>query len=167
MSRTIGVLQVHSCPTAVTTRLEWSLSSLVGVTLRCKWQEQPFEPGQMRTSIEWVADAGTVTKIASTLRGFEDCRFEVWQAGEKGKDSIRYLHTPSLGLFYTLTDAAGNSMVGEDRIRYALGVADGDVRLLEAEIDKALGLQWEKELEPYRECRVREQLPAQNLVSGG
>lgn len=167
MSRTIGVLQVHSCPIALTARLEWSLSSLVGVTLRCKWQEQPFEPGQMRTSIEWVADAGIVTKIASTLRGFEDCRFEVWQAGEKGKDSIRYLHTPNLGLFYTLTDAAGNAMVGEDRIRYALGVADGDVTLLEHELDRALGNAWERELEPYRECRTAEPLPAQNLVSGG
>jgi hypothetical protein len=49
-----------------------------------------------------------------------------------------------------LTDAAGNAMVGEDRIRYAIEMARGDGTELEHELSLALGIAWDDELEPYR-----------------
>jgi hypothetical protein len=60
------------------------------------------------------------------------------------------VHTPSLGIFFTVTDSAGNAMVGEDRIRYAIDMANGDATDLEHELSLALGTAWDDELEPFR-----------------
>jgi hypothetical protein len=49
-----------------------------------------------------------------------------------------------------MTDAAGNAMVGEDRIRYAIDMANGDATELEHELSRALGTAWDDELEPFR-----------------
>jgi hypothetical protein len=69
-----------------------------------------------------------------------------------------------LGIFFTLTDAAGNSMVGEDRIRYAMDVAAGDVDELERELSLALGTAWDDELEPYRHTSSATVTPIAKVV---
>jgi hypothetical protein len=76
------------------------------------------------------------------------------------------VHTPDLGIFFTLTDAAGNAMVGEDRVRYAIDMANGDTTELLNELSLALGTAWDDELEPYRRS-VSQQLPVARQARTG
>jgi hypothetical protein len=76
------------------------------------------------------------------------------------------VHTPSHGIFFTLTDAAGNAMVGEDRVRYAIEMARGDATELQHELSLALGTAWDDEIEPYRRA-AENQMNSQRRVRAG
>jgi hypothetical protein len=60
------------------------------------------------------------------------------------------MHTPDLGIYYAQTDGVGNIVVPEDRIRYALDIAQGDADEIAKELRLALGSAWDEELEPFR-----------------
>lgn len=149
-----GVIHIHSCPVALAPNVEWTLVHVLGPEFRLTWSDQPAEPGTVRASVEWVGVSGSASRCASALRGWEQTRFEIWEATASHRDGVRYAHTPTLGIFFTLTDAAGNAVVGEDRIRYAVDVAAGDVAELEHELSLALGTAWDDELEPYRSTAI-------------
>ncbi|MDF2921036.1 MAG: hypothetical protein K0S70_5254 [Microbacterium sp.] len=68
------------------------------------------------------------------------------------------MHTPGLGIHYAQTDAAGNVVIGEDRVRYAMEVAAGDAFELKRELDVALGSAWDEELEPFRHAGDDQQI---------
>ena len=164
MSDARGVIQVHSCPPALAQHVAWTLSSALSVPVRPLWSDQPAESGLVRTEIEWTGEPGSAARIASAMLGWSDLRFEITEDTATGRDGVRYVHTPSLGIFYTLIDAAGNAMVNEDRVHYAIGIADGDISELERELRLALGTAWDDELEPYRAARFAEILPLQRGV---
>jgi hypothetical protein len=84
------------------------------------------------------------------LRGWEHLRFEVSEDPAPGSDGSRWMHTPELGVFYAQTDSAGNMVIPEDRVRYAMEVAGLDARELHRELRLALGQAWDDELEPFR-----------------
>ena len=63
---------------------------------------------------------------------------------------MRYMHTPDLGVFAAVVDAVGNIVVPEDRVRYAVEVADGDAQEIGRELRLALGQAWDDALEPFR-----------------
>jgi hypothetical protein len=65
-------------------------------------------------------------------------------------DGGRWLHTPDLGIHYAQTDSAGNVVISEDRVRYAMEIAAGDARELQRELGVALGQAWDDELEIFR-----------------
>jgi hypothetical protein len=84
------------------------------------------------------------------MRGWEHLRYEVTEDPTPRSDGGRWLHTPSLGIHYAQTDAAGNVVVGEDRIRYAMEIAGSNTLELHRELRLALGQAWDDELEPFR-----------------
>ncbi|WP_022880926.1 DUF3145 domain-containing protein [Gryllotalpicola ginsengisoli] len=145
-----GVLFVHSSPRALCPHLEWATGRVLGRAVNFDWTEQPVLPGTQRTEFYWEADAGTGAALASALRGWEDVRFEVTQDPTAQTDGARYLHTPALGIHYAQTDTAGNVVVPEDRMRYAMEVAGADPVALHRELRLALGQAWDDELEPFR-----------------
>ena len=159
MSDAHGVIQIHSCPPALAQHVAWTLSSALAVPVRPFWSEQPAESGTVRAEVEWSGEHGTAARIASAMLGWADLRFEITEDTATGRDGVRYVHTPSLGIFYTLIDAAGNAMVNEDRVRYAMGIADGDITELERELRLALGTAWDDELEPYRAAQFADVVP--------
>ena len=159
MSDAHGVIQVHSCPPALAQHVAWTLSSALGEPVRPVWAEQTAEPGMVRCELDWTGAPGTAARLASAMLGWEDLRFEITEDTATGRDGVRYAHTPSLGIFYTLIDAAGNAMINEDRVRYAMGIADGDIDELHRELRLALGTAWDDELETYREARFAEVVP--------
>ena len=159
MSDAHGVIHIHSCPPALAQHVAWTLSSALGVPVRPVWSEQPFNPGTVRTSFNWDGESGTAARLSSAMLGWNEVRFEITEDTAHGRDGVRYVHTPALGIFFTLIDSAGNSMVGEDRISYAIGVAAGDANELERELRLALGTAWEEELEPYRSAGFAEVVP--------
>jgi len=114
------------------------------------WTDQPVQPGTRRAEFYWDGPIGTGSAIATAIRGWEHLRFEVSEDPTPGNDGGRWLHTPDLGIHYAQTDSAGNIVIGEDRIRYAMELAAGSIAELQRELDVALGAAWDEELEPFR-----------------
>jgi len=150
MQHTRGVLFVHSAPRALTPHVEWATGKALGVAVNFTWHDQPVLPGSLRTEFAWEGPVGTGAHIASALRGWEHLRFEVTEEASPGVDGGRFMHTPDLGVFYVHIDAAGNSVIQEERISYALEVAAGDAAEISKELRLALGVAWDEELEPFR-----------------
>lgn len=148
--RSRGVLFVHSAPRALCPHIEWAAGSALGQAVNFDWSEQPILKGAQRAEFYWEGPAGTAAALASSLQGWDHLRYEVTEDPSLGNDGARYMHTPSLGIFFGMTDQAGNLVVAEDRIRYAIEVAGNDAAELQRELRVALGAAWDDELEPFR-----------------
>ncbi len=122
----------------------------LGRAVNFDWIDQPTLPGAQRADFYWEGPAGTGAAIASALRGWEQLRYEVTEDAGNGTDGARWMHTPALGIFYAQTDTAGNVVVPEDRIRYAMEVAGASVLDLHRELRTALGQDWDDELDVFR-----------------
>jgi hypothetical protein len=138
---TRGVLFVHSAPTALCPHIEWAIGSVVDRRTDLQWIEQPAAPSMVRAELAWSGKAGT---------GAAHLRYEVTEEPSPGVDGGRWSHTPDLGIFHAVTDAHGNVMVSEDRIRYAYESGAGDPAAVYHELSLALGEAWDEELEPFR-----------------
>jgi len=100
--------------------------------------------------MEWMGPVGSGAALASALRGWEHLRYEVTEESTAESDGGRWMHTPDLGVFFAHTDTLGNVVVPEDRIRYALEVAQGNAEEITRELRVALGAAWDDELEAFR-----------------
>ena len=147
---TRGVLYVHSAPRALCPHIQWALESVARQRTELEWTQQNAEPGSVRAELEWSGPAGTGALLASALRTMGRLRFEVTENPCRGHDGARWSFTPDLGIFHATTDAVGNIMVSEDRIRYAYETAAGNPLLVINELSLALGEAWDEELEPFR-----------------
>ncbi len=145
-----GVIYVHSAPRALCPHLEWAVGRALGRAVNFEWDEQPVLPGARRAEFYWEGPVGTGAALSSAMHGWEHLRFEVTEDPTPRSDGGRWLHTPDLGIHYAQTDAAGNVVIGEDRIRYAMEIAAGDARELQRELGVALGQAWDDELEIFR-----------------
>jgi hypothetical protein len=114
------------------------------------WIDQPALKGAQRTDFFWEGPEGTGAAIASALRGWEHLRYEVTEDAGHGNDGARWMHTPDLGIFYAQTDALGNMVIPEDRVRYAMETAGVNALELHRELRLALGQAWDEELETFR-----------------
>ena len=149
---TRGVLYVHSAPRALCPHVEWAAESVLRARVSLDWAEQPVAPGLWRAECAWRGPQGTGALLASALRGWEHLRFEVTEEPSSGVDGGRWSYTPALGIFHAVTDAAGDVVVPENRIRAALEnarVGGGTADLLSS-LGLALGAAWDDELEPFR-----------------
>jgi len=145
-----GVIFIHSAPRALCPHLEWAVGRALGHGVSFEWSEQPVLTGARRAEFFWDGPVGTGAAIATAIRGWEHLRFEVAEDPTQRSDGGRWMHTPDLGIHYAQTDTAGNVVIGEDRLRYAMEVAAGDMFELQRELDVALGAAWDEELEPFR-----------------
>lgn len=145
-----GVILIHSAPRALCPHLEWAVGRALGRAVNFTWEDQPVLAGSRRTEFYWEGPVGTGAALATAMRGWEQLRFEVTEDPTPRSDGGRWLHTPDLGIHYAQTDTVGNIVIGEDRIRYAVELAHGDVDELERELQVALGVAWDEELEPFR-----------------
>ena len=145
-----GVLYVHSSPRALCPHVEWAAGRALGEAVNFDWADQPVLKGAQRAEFYWEGDRGTGAALASALRGWEHLRYEVTEDAGLGTDGGRWLHTPDLGIFYAQTDTAGNIVIPEDRVRYAIDVAGANAIELHRELRLALGQAWDDELEAFR-----------------
>ena len=145
-----GVLYVHSAPRALCPHIEWAAGRAIGRPVSFDWSEQPALTNAQRAEFAWEGDRGSAARIASALRGWEHLRFEVTEDAGLGTDGGRWMHAPDLGIFYAQTDVAGNMVVPEDRVRYAMEVAGSNALELHRELRLALGQAWDDELEAFR-----------------
>lgn len=145
-----GVVFIHSAPRALCPHLEWAVGRAIGRAVNFDWADQPVLEGSRRAEFYWDGPVGTGAALATAIRGWEHLRFEVTEDPTPRSDGGRWLHTPDLGIHYAQADAAGNIVIGEDRIRYAMEIAAGSAIELQRELDVALGSAWDEELEPFR-----------------
>ncbi|MGY4904879.1 DUF3145 domain-containing protein [Streptomyces sp. 900116325] len=147
---TRGVLYVHSAPRALCPHVEWAVAGVLGARVELDWIRQPAAPGTWRSEFSWKGAAGTASKLASTLRGWDLLRFEVTAEPCATAEGERYSSTPELGIFHAVTGMHGDILVPEDRLRAALARSVSGETDLEAEIAKLLGKPWDDELESFR-----------------
>ncbi|MCU1424716.1 MAG: hypothetical protein JWM51_1007 [Microbacteriaceae bacterium] len=145
-----GVLYVHSAPRALCPHIEWAAGRAIDRAVNFRWADQPALKGVQRTEFFWEGPRGTGAAIASALRGWEHLRYEVTEDATPGSDGGRWMHTPDLGIFFAQTDTAGNIVIPEDRLRYAMEVAGSNALELHRELRLALGQAWDDELEAFR-----------------
>ena len=145
-----GVLLVHSAPRALCPHVEWAAGRALDRAVNFRWAPQPVMKGAQRTEFYWEGPQGTGAAIASALRGWEHLRYEVTEDPSPGGDGGRWMHTPDLGIFFAQTDSAGNVVIPEDRLRYAMEIAGSNALELHRELRLALGQAWDDELEAFR-----------------
>jgi hypothetical protein len=145
-----GVLYVHSAPRALCPHVEWAVGHALGRSMTLEWEDQPLLEGAQRAEYLWEGSQGMGAQIASGLRGWEYLRYEVTEDAGSGTDGGRWMYTPGLGIFHGQVDTAGNLVVSEDRIRRALSTGRADSIELYREFGRALGQEWDEELEPFR-----------------
>ena len=145
-----GVLFVHSSPRALCPHIEWAAGGAIDRAVNFQWEEQRVLKGSMRTEFYWEGAQGTGAAIASALRGWEHLRFEVTEDSSPGSDGGRWMPTPDRGIVFAQTDTAGNVVIPEDRVRYAIAIAGSDAFELHRELRLALGQAWDDELEAFR-----------------
>lgn len=150
MSKTRGVLYVHSAPSALCPHVEWAVGGAFGAPVRLDWTPQPIERSSYRFEYPWHGAPGTATRLATALKGWKKLRFEITEEPTASSEGERYSYTPELGLFHAVTGLHGDILVPEDRLRHAIAtVALGGRDLAEA-LDELLGKEWDAELEPFR-----------------
>ena len=147
---TSGVVFIHSTPAALCPHIAWALESALGESVDLDWSRQPLGPRLLRTELSWSGEAGTGGKMASSLRGWDNLRYEVTEEPSPGNDGSRWSHTPSLGIHHTWTSVSGDAVINEDRLRAAISLSRGDSAILAQELDRLLGRAWDDELEPFR-----------------
>lgn len=145
-----GVLFVHSSPRALSPHVEWATGRALGRAVNFTWANQPVLKGSLRAEFFWEGPVGTGAQIASALRGWEHLRYEVTEDPTPASDGGRWMHTPDLGVFFAQTDSVGNTVIPEDRVRYAMEIAGSNALELHRELRLALGQAWDDELEAFR-----------------
>lgn len=153
-----GVLYVHSAPRALCPHIEWAAGRALDRAVNFNWDDQPVLKGSQRAEYYWEGPRGTGAKLASALRGWEHLRYEVSEDAGLGTDGGRWMHTPDLGIFFAQTDTAGNIVIPEDRVRYAMEVAGSNSLELHRELRLALGQAWDDELEVFRHASDNSQV---------
>jgi hypothetical protein len=147
---TRGVFYVHSASSAMCPHVEWAVGGVLGVPVSLSWTGQPAAQGAYRSELSWQGPVGTAAKIASTVRGWKQLRFEVTEEPTASTEGARFSYTPELGIFHAVTGVHGDIMIPEDRLKAATVKAALGETTLELEIDKLLGRQWDDELESFR-----------------
>jgi hypothetical protein len=145
-----GVMYVHSAPAALCPHVEWAVAGILGARVSFSWTPQPASPGTFRSEILWEGAAGTASRIASALRRWNLLRFEVTEDPVLAGDGARYSCTPQLGLFGATTNAHGDVLISENRLRSARDAAVRGEKSLADAVEELLGTAWDDELEVFR-----------------
>ncbi|THV39433.1 DUF3145 family protein [Glycomyces buryatensis] len=147
-----GVIYIHSSPSAVCPHVEWAIGRVLGsATVKLGWAPQAAERGTMRAERPWTAEPGVGAEVAKALAQWPMLRFEVTEDASVGRDGERIMHVPGRGVFRAAMSAGGGVMVAEDRIR-ALLATTTSAEALRSGLDQLLGLDWDREIEPYRQA---------------
>jgi hypothetical protein len=150
MTRTRGVVFVHSAPRALAPHVEWALGAALGTVVHLDWTSQPVSPGHVRAEVCWSGRPGTGARIISALRTWERLRVEVTEEPSEHHEGERFSLTPSLGIHRAQIGRNGDVQISEERLRGALERAGHAVGPLREELGLLLGAPWDAELEPFR-----------------
>ncbi|MFG3338901.1 DUF3145 domain-containing protein [Glycomyces sp. NPDC048151] len=155
--QTRGVIYIHSSPSAVCPHVEWAIgrvlerSGSASQGVKLGWTPQHAERATMRAERAWTGYAGMGAEFAKALAQWPMLRFEITEDPSAGVDGERIMHVPGRGIYRAAMSAGGEIMIAEDRIR-ALLATTTSAEALRNGLDQLLGLEWDRELRPFRQA---------------
>ena len=103
----------------------------------------------MAMEFDYQDQKSVAAKLALALKGWHYIRFEIREINKKTQDVIFYRATPELGLHQVSTASNGDVVLNENQIN-AILKNSLTYEKLQVNLENALGVAWDNELEPYR-----------------
>ena len=144
-----GRILIYSTPAALTQHIEWALDQHIGAQVGPKWINQPLAPGAKATEVEYQSNTPVAAKLATALIKWRYLRFEITEQFKASGDATLYRVTPDLGLHQASLASNGDVILNEHQVNQIISNSVSHKKL-QVELEKALGNQWEIELEPFR-----------------
>ena len=149
----LGLLTIHSAPSALRRHIDWAIQNIVGEDAQVNWQPQSLMVGTFKTKCQWRGPGGSAAEIASTLRSWHYLNFEVLEEHENGGELFRF--TPELGLHRAVTDLSGAVLLNEFTINNVMQKALDEDSIRQGLL-QAMGTAWDIELERFRSAGMGE-----------
>jgi hypothetical protein len=146
-----GLVFIHQAPSALLSHIEWTISGVCGAPITISWQVLPAANHGYQSVVNWEAPAGSGAVLASSFMNLKQLTFEVIEQDSRDSAGYRWSYTPTLGMFSSATDEAGNILVNENQLRFIVDSCGSNGLKLQAELRKVLGQAFDDELESYRE----------------
>jgi hypothetical protein len=105
------------------------------------------DAGQFGLEIQWQSEISTAPKLVNALKIWKLIRFEVSEFNAAG--SVLYRATPDLGIHQANIDSLGNVILVESKIKTCIESSYSQPKLI-SNLESALGVAWDTELEPFR-----------------
>ena len=129
--------------------IEWAINQALGQVVSFIWVNQPLNPGSKAMEFEYKHHLSIAAKVAIALKAWHYIRFEVREVNKNTQDAIFYRATPELGLHQVSTASNGDVVLNENQINTILKNSLSYEKL-QSNLENALGVNWDIELEPYR-----------------
>lgn len=144
-----GRLCIYSVPAALRNHVEWAILQNIQVSnlnnLKELWVA--VDAGQFGLEIQWHSESSTAPKLVNALKIWKLIRFEVSEFNAEG--SVLYRATPDLGIHQANIDSLGNVILAESKIKSCIESSYSQQKLI-SNLESALGVAWDTELEPFR-----------------
>jgi len=144
-----GQIHIYSAPAALTEHIGWALNQQLNQVVKIAWVKQPLAPGSLAMELEYKSERPVADKIAIALKGWHYIRFEIRQVNLLTTDAVLYRITPDLGLHQASLASNGDVVINENQLNQIINNSYSH-KMLKSNLENALGMQWEIELEPYR-----------------
>jgi hypothetical protein len=144
-----GDLRVYSVPSALIAHVEWAINQHTGQSHKFTWSPQPLSPGAFSLEFSWQGPTNIAGKLAISLKSWNLIRFEIHESNSKYLDGTLFRCTPDLGLHQISTGSTGDLMIAENTIKKLIAGATSQKKLIN-NLENAIGLEWDEELEPFR-----------------
>ena len=144
-----GRILIYSAPAALQEHITWAIEQGLGQVINLPWQNQPLSPAAKAMEFEYKHHSPIAVKITTALRAWHYIRFEVRELNKNTQDTIFYRATPDLGLHQVSATTNGDVVLNENQINTILKNSLSYEKL-QANLENALGVNWDIELEPYR-----------------
>ena len=129
--------------------IEWAINQALGQVVSFTWVNQPLNPGSKAMEFGYKHHLPIAAKVAIALKAWHYIRFEVREVNKNTQDAIFYRATPELGLHQVSTASNGDVVLNENQVNTILRNSLSYEKL-QSNLENALGVNWDIELEPYR-----------------
>lgn len=146
-----GLVFIHQSPSSLLAHIEWTISGVCGAPKVIGWQALPEPMRGYRGIAPWEGPDGTGADLATAFMNLKQLSFEVIEQDSIDSQGYRWCFTPTLGMFSSATDEAGNILVSENQLRSIIDNCGSNGLKLQAELRKVLGQAFDDELESFRE----------------
>ena len=144
-----GRIHIYSAPIALTQHIEWAINQHLGQVVKINWVNQPLAAGSKAMEFEWQHLKPIAAQLATSLKAWHYIRFEIREVNKNTQDATYYRATPDLGLHQAQLASNGDVVLNENQVNSILKNSLSYEKL-QANLENALGISWDLELEPYR-----------------
>ena len=144
-----GRILIYSTPAALMQHIEWAINQALGQVISFSWVNQPLNPGSKAMEFEYKYHLSVAAKITTALKAWHYIRFELRELNKSTQETIFYRVTPELGVHQVSAATNGDVVLNENQINTIIKNSLSYEKL-QVNLENALGISWDIELEPYR-----------------